>query len=228
MAVPTIDYDQQAIEQLPQDQRLPFFEAFFKTVVSQVKWLYGVFVAFMDGEALADYDSVTTYDKGDKVKYNFAAWESLQDGNTSNTPDTSPDYWLLRNSSFLGATERALYDAKKIKFECALNHYFGTVFRQPDDPVSPTLSDIYITTVVPITTAFLMSPGYQPTGVMYPTYSTGVMFDPPVVAVATTYEFTINIPTATYAALGTAAEEVVRNFADRINTAGTSYNIATY
>jgi hypothetical protein len=41
-----------------------------------------------------DYASGTTYGKGDRVGYQGVVYQSLQDSNTGNTPNTSQSYWV--------------------------------------------------------------------------------------------------------------------------------------
>lgn len=49
----------------------------------------------MDDEIVDNYDSNTTYDKGDHVFYNSEIWRSLSDNNNGNTPSTSSIDWEL-------------------------------------------------------------------------------------------------------------------------------------
>jgi hypothetical protein len=229
--IPEIDYDQQAIEVLPDGQRTPYWIVFMRAMFSPVKWLYGKFKAFAFGESLDSYDATIAYAVSDKVKYKFGTWESQQNDNTGNTPNSSPDYWIKRNDSFIGADERVVYDGKKLNFERALNRIFETTFRQPDDVVNPTHSDIYITNAVPDYTSFVMYPDSEQSSVMYPDGSEDYMFDTSVYDTASTYAFIIHTPIAIWNALGdtdAVRESIVRNFADRYAPSGTTYSIAQY
>jgi hypothetical protein len=66
---------------------------------------------------------------------------------------------------------------------------------------------------------------------MYPTFSTGFMFDPPAYAGSSTFYFYVNVPLAVFNALGASAdirEATMRSYIDRLVPAGISYGILTY
>lgn len=45
----------------------------------------------------APYAGATEYEEGDRVKFSGVVYESIQDGNTGNQPDTSPLFWEVVN-----------------------------------------------------------------------------------------------------------------------------------
>jgi len=222
--MPTTDFNTTAENLLPPHRRQVRFKVLAKGFVYPLVWLNTIFENYKNGSTANAWDTGITYNLNDTVVYNFGVYISLVDGNIANIPDFALASWLKVQDSFIGATERTKYNASRIVFEYALNKYFGTIFNQP-----PTLSDIYITDDVPEYTSFMMS-AYDTTPVsyMYANYSTGIMFDPPVYAVASFYKFTINIPTATYVGLGANAEQIIRNFADKYTLIGTTYTINQY
>jgi hypothetical protein len=223
MAVPDIDFNQQAVQTLPTAQRKTKWIIFVQALISATDWLYKVFKSFRTGETLALYNPATTYAVGARVQYGFSTYESLANSNTGNNPATSPQYWLLRNTYFIGAEERTMYNGQKILFEYALNRFFKTTFNQP-----PVLSAIYITNDVPVITSFLMYPGYDGTSLMYPTYSTAYMLPTATYAATSTYKFIIHVPAAVFAALGATADQIIRGIADKYAFVGTTYTIVTY
>lgn len=238
MPVPINDFDNQALNQLPFRQRKPKWEAMAKAIVSQIKRMYRIFTGYMNGESFSAYNPVTPYAAGNCVQYNFKTWESLIDGNVGNTPDISPSAWILRNSYFIGATERTKYNGRYITLTYALNRYFQTTFRQPPYPApydnglgGGTFSDIYITNVAPAFNSFVVSTDDTPSSHVGTTGSTGLVSTVEIYTAASSYEFDINIPIAVFNALGAddpIRESIVRNFADRYVVSSTQYNVVTY
>jgi hypothetical protein len=224
MPVPDIDFNQQAVQTLPTAQRKTNWKIFVQALISATDWLYKVFKSFRNGETLALYNPATTYAVGAKVQYGFSTYESLVAGNVGNTPATAPQYWILRNTYFIGAEERAMYTGQKLIFEYALNRYFRTTFRQPATGLT---SDIFLETYLPNNLSFIMYPD-STSDKMYPTYSTGYMFPTPVYSIATTFKFNIHIPVAVYAALGPTADQIIRGVADKYAFVGTEYGIIQY
>lgn len=229
--IPIVDVDNEVVQMLPSAQRLPYWKIFVRAVVSQVKRLNYLFQYYMDGSIdTGYYSALVSYNKGDLVRTIDGVYESLANSNLGNAvSDTT--YWLKVLGSFIGADERVAYNGRKLTFEYALNRYFNTTFRQPDDPVTPTNSDIYIDNVVFTDTSFVMYPDSARSSKMYPDTSTGYLWDIPVYASITTYQFNINIPLAVFLALGSTnpiRESIVRQFADKYCVSGLSYNIVTY
>jgi len=232
MPVPQVDFNLQVVNTLPLDQRLPYWKIFVRALVSPIVWLYELFNGFMYNSVDTGYwSSIITYSKGDRVRDISGVYESLTDSNLNN-PITDTTYWYKVLNYFIGADERAVYNGRKINFEWALNRYFNTTFRQPNDPVTPTPSDIFITDVPAAYTSLVMYPTDYRSGIIYPTTSAPYfMYNTPVYTGATTYQFDINIPLAIFDALGSTdaiREAVVRNFADKYTAVGTFYNVVTY
>lgn len=235
MPVPQIDFDKAAVNLLPTAQRTPFWVMFAKTLLSPVKWLYGVFKGFMNGETFAAYNPLTTYALAAQVQYNFKTYESLKAANTSNQPDISPLWWILRNGSFIGAVERAKYNGRYLQLTWALNREFGTTFRQPPYPSpyggSGTFSDIYITNTPLLYTPFVVGPTSGTSSFVGIIGNHSLVPVTPTYATASVYDFTINIPVAVYTDLGASADirkAIVDTFVAKYAVSGTSWTIATY
>lgn len=213
-----INFQQQAIENLPPDKRASENVAFVTAVLSALQWMRDLLFGSYKKGAIAPAYAPGTYTQYFQVQYNNGVYESLINGNTD-APTTSN--WRLIQPNFIGIDERITYNASLLSFEWALNKWFHTTFRQP-----PSLPDIYITNTVIPPASFVVGingPASSSVGVRDSSEFVGPFYDVPV-----NNNFVINIPTAIYTALGVNAEQVVRNFADRINNAGLFYTIQTY
>lgn len=227
---PKIDISDLAVQLLPPDKRLPKFTIMSQTVLSPADRLNRIFQDYQNGDVLSDWYSPTyTYSAGDRAKDYFGVYESVIDGNMGNNPlGDKGIHWLKILPCYIGVNERAKYSASKIIFELALNRYFGTTFRQYADAAYTPVSDIYITTDVPIYVSFLSYDVESGSGVSYDALASGDSFDIEVFGSATSFQFTIYVPAAFYASLGPTAEQIVRFFADKINISGITYSITTY
>lgn len=236
MAVPRIDFNIAGQNLLPPDQRKPYWIIFVTALLNPIARLYGLFTGFMNGETLIVWSSITTYAAGTKVFWNFKTWESVVSGNMGVIPGSNTAYWILRNNSFIGATERAKYNGRYLALTFALNRYFGTTFRQPPYPppygAGGAFSDIYITNVAPTFTSFVSYTKEAGGSTVY-TIGTGnnEVFTTGIFAGASAYKFIINIPLAVYSALGATpaiSDSIIRRFADKYVPCGITYNISTY
>lgn len=226
--IPVLDIDNQAEQLLPPTKRGTKWLVTYRSFLAPVKRRYKYFRWFMDGADTDFYSSTYTYAKGDNTKDIFGVYESLTDGNLGN-PTTDPANWLKVLDCFIGMTEQAQYNGRKLVYEYALNRFLNGL---PQGSVRSEFiaanSDIYITTDVPAYTSFVMYPDSVSSSKMFPTLSTGFMFSTPVYITASTYKFTIYVPSALYASLGLSAEQIIRLFADRYCVIGCYYSIQTY
>lgn len=229
MPVPQVDFNLQVVNMLPLSQRLPYWKIFVRALVGPIVRLYELFNFYMYNSVDAGYwSSIVTYSVGDKVRDISGVYESLVDGNLNNAI-TDTAYWYKVLDYFIGADERAVYNGRKINFEWALNRYFGTTFVQPNDPVTPTPSEIFISNKVITQTSFIT--GSNDASVVYSYSSSGYVFGTEIYGFASSYNFYINMPLAVYNALGTTGairESIVRAFADKYTAVGTFYSIITY
>jgi hypothetical protein len=210
------------VQTLPPHRRLQGFITFVQSLIYGLKYDYGNYQSYQNGFGGGLWSNATTYNKYDLVQYNFKVYYSIVNGNISHAP-SDPAYWREVLPSFIGATERTKYSASKIVFEYALNKEFGTTFKQP-----PLVSDIYINNIAPAFTSFLVGIDTDTSDYVGLIGSSGYVTPTEIFTAASSYEFTINIPTAVYSALGTAAEQIIRKFADKYAIVGTFYNIVTY
>jgi hypothetical protein len=233
--IPTIDTYELVQNQLPSQQRQPNWIALATAMSSPNDRLYRLFQMATTGSVDMGYWSATTvYQAGDLVRDLRGVFESVQDGNVGNDiGDTT--YWRLVLESFIGYNERAKYTGQYLTLTYALNRHFGTTFRQPPYPSpyggSGTFSDIYVTTDAVVRTTFVIYDNTTDSSKIYPTFSSGWVTVTPAYAVASSYRFTIHVPTATWTALGAddaIREAVVRSIADRYVPSGLTYSITDY
>lgn len=226
--IPVIDIDNEAEQLLPPPKRLPKFLLFWRACLSPIK-RDNKYRQWMLGGADTDfYSSTFTYAQGDNTKDIYGVYESLVSDNTGN-PTTDTTKWVKVLQSFVGVKELAQYTSQKLTFEYSLNRQLnGLAAGTIKSEFNAANGDIYIINVVPAYTSFVMYPDSASSSKMYPTFSTGIMFDPPVYLGATTYQFIINVPSGLYASFGAAAEQIIRQFADRYTIVGTGYTIQQY
>lgn len=239
MIIPKVDFNNLAINMLAWRQRKTKWIITAKALASPIVRLYGLFVGFKDGETLSTYNSGTTYVINARVKFNFKTYESLIAGNTGNQPDTNPTAWLLRNNSFIGATERARYNGFYLPLTYALNRQFGTTFSQPPYPApydfglgAGTFSGIYITNLDPVYVSFV---SFTTETLSSGTYTTGsgntASFSTEVYATASSYMFAVHVPVGVYNALGSTnaiRNSIISKFVNQYLISGTGFTIQTY
>jgi len=227
MGIYTVNYYTQAANALPVNKRLPKYLSWVNSIVSPMVWLRDVvFEVFKAGFEYNEY-AAGTYAIGDRVKYNKSIYESLVGGNTD-APTT--DKWIKIVDNFIGTDERVLFRSEKIIFEYALNKWFNTDANPCVWSNIPAASTIYITNNA-IASGFFRVGTSQDLSSYVGFGEVGEPIGNDGGAVTIQYAYTINIPTAVYAAFGADAstrEQTVRNFADKYNIVGLFYNIQTY
>lgn len=228
-----------AIHALPPIKRLAKYILFFKGAAYALYWRYTNFSKYLNclPSDFAPWSGAVTYGFYNEVGFNRAVYISLSDGNTANSPDSNPALWLKVLDNWIGINHRLRFNGKYINLTYALNLYFNTTFRQPPYPApydyglgGGTFSDIYITNTVPLYLSLVGFPTLRAEDTMYPIGGSYFGFPTLITGAASSFEYTIHIPTAIYAALGSApvAESIVRNFVDQYNIAGIAYSIITY
>jgi hypothetical protein len=192
-------------------------------MLSPLQWVRdNFFGSYYEGSTAAKY-AAGTYNKGDQVIYNKAVYESLVDAN-SDLPTAAS--WFLVNANFLGIKERILYNGNKLTFEYALNKEFGTTFRQPNSPTTPTNSDIYVSKTAATVVGFIVGatdPFSSSVGTLYSSATVGGIS--PFVY---TQNFTIKIPVSLATTLGVNYAKIISSFANNYVAAGLRYNVITY
>ena len=184
------------------------------------------------------YNSSNTYLVGEVVIHESNYYQCIINVSSPETFDPAkwnqipaPGAWIKLNDNFVGASERSKYSFNKLVFEYALNRYFNTTFRNPTSWDGSGVfytppSDIYIKTNVPSYTSFVCG-GLVPS-FSFDSYSTGFISDTTTYIASSVFSFTVYIPSATYTALGTTREQIVRSVVDKYNLSGITYSIQSY
>lgn len=228
---PSVDIETLAAQNLPVLKRITRWLLWAQGVVYPLAWRMGQWVQYMKGTDVDNWSGAVSYAKGDQIIYNYAVYESLIGSNLGITPDTDANSWIKINNSFIGMAERAWFGGGRLNLEWALNRYFQTTFRQPDDPITPTPSQIYITNTAPQYVSFVSFTTEPLTSKVYTTQTSDFVFTKEVYGIATSYKFTIHIPLVKYNSLGSTPsirESIVRQFADKYVVSGVYYEIVTY
>lgn len=232
-----------AVNHLPNYKRLPKWIQTIRGYLGALVWSDSVFRKYMNGsDDLSFYSSIVTYNKYDKIRDNYAVYESLKGSNLGN-PTSDEEWWFKVLDSSIGSLERATYNYRKLKLEFQLNHYFqqqltenSFVGYQNPTSIDPgigylPLSDIYIEYLPPAYLSLLAMDTFIEENTMFEVGAGFYMFEDLILGSATSYTFQINIPTAVYSSINVdpiIAETIVRKFVDRYIKTGTRYVIQTY
>ena len=221
-------YDNKIVaEQIaPPTLRQPKFLAWLYVITKPVQSLWSlIFNGYKDG-SIFDYDLDNSgipigfvFIKGDVIKYNKAIYVCIETFTYSGIINLIKFNKLQDN--FLGVEERIKYNSQKILFEYALNIWFNAP------------NTIFITNnFLQYQNIFFMGEKSETSSLMpiNSIYSFDYMGNIPIYITAN-YDYTINVPIAIFNALGTTTtnkENTIRQFADKYNLAGTTYNVITY
>lgn len=228
-------YDNKIVaEQIaPPTLRQPKFLAWLYVITKPVQSLWDfAFNGYKDGSTF-DYDLDDTFlffpigfvfTKGDVIKYSKGIYVCIQTFSFTGVVDLTKFNKLQDN--FLGVEERIKYNSQKILFEYAMNKWFSVPNSYIPDPIFITNNFIQSETI------FLMGGSSETSSVMpnNSVYSVDYMGNVPAY-IAATFDFTINVPLDLFNTLGTTTtnkENTIRQFADKYNLAGTTYNVITY
>lgn len=224
MSIYDIDYSQTGPLLLPPDKRNRGLKSFVKVLLSPMQWDADLhFKDYRIGSLAPGWLNSTTYAKYDRVKYNFAIYESIGSTNLNHLP-TDTNYWFVVQPNFIGISERVLYNGITLTLTYALNKRFGTLFRQPNN-----VSDIYIGNNVPPIPPFIFGYSESNSSSFFPQISTEYFINS--YSFTTNYNFNINVPVAVYNALDpfpANRDKIFRAFVNGIIPAGITFNIITY
>ena len=215
-----IDTDQMVSDLLPPEKRSIENKSLLKGVFSAFKRLHSIFYAYLIGDSSATSWSAGTYTLGAHVKYKDGAVYECVVSSTTTEPTSSSD-WIRILDSFIGSDESQNFNGTKLELEYALNKRFGTTYVNP-----PSVSPIYISNITPTIIPFRVGGIESISSSSY--YNTSDTFVINSYTFPLSDSFTINIPIATYNALGTTKEKIVRSFVDRYISIGITYTITPY
>lgn len=211
---------------LPPKKRLSKFIAFARTLLYPLQVLFDtMFGTYKDGNTASDWDVSTAYVIGDQVRYVDKCIYQCFVANTGVTP-TYTTYWFKVQDKFVGIVPRMSYSPQWLKFEWALNEWFGGTFVN-----SPGASDIYVSLLTNNDTTFWCGINENESSLVVADNVDIYGWIQAVDLTAATYQFTIWIPLAIWtplAATDAERERIVRAFADTYVLAGVSYNLDTY
>jgi len=228
-------YDNKIVaEQIaPPTLRQSKFLAWLYVITKPVQSLWDiVFNGYKDG-ATYDHDMDDTYftpsigyifTVGYTIKYNKSIYICIRTSTYTGVVNLA-DFEKLQDN-FLGVSERIKYNSQKILFEYAMNKWFSVPNVNIPYPIFITNNFIQSQTI------FLLG-GSSETSSLMPNNSinsTDYMGNVPTY-VTSTFDFTINVPIDLFDTLGTTTtnkENAIRQFADKYNLAGTTYNVITY
>ena len=220
---------------IPPILRQPKMLAWFRSLVIPIQQLHDfIFGSYQNGFVGSKW-SAGTYTIGANVQYKDGAVYQCIVPTTINEPSQSTD-WMLIQSNFIGAQERAQYNGQKLVLEYALNKWFDTTFKQPTSYSGGTYlpkSDIYIVNNANEIGSMWMAKddtvgipnAYMANDDLYNEFFMGNSYG------VTEFHFTIMIPTAVWTALGADAPTrngQIMDFANNYVIAGVTYNIVTY
>lgn len=209
---------------LPPDKRGNFMSRWAAAILRPIQWLVDIRLnSYRNGSAAPPYLNSTTYAKGDLVVYRYSVYESQVNGNLGNDP-LDLTYWAKVQDNFIGVLERLKYNGNVLVLTYALNKYFGTTFRQPNN-----ISDIFITVNAKPTAVFLVGDTEAQSSLVYSNTSSEFIVNG--YTFSTYFNMTIFVPVAVYNALDVDPanrERIVRNYADQYVVAGITYEVATY
>lgn len=129
-----ITFANAAIELAPVDKRTINNISLLQALFVPFQWIQTLwFDSYFNGSAAPDY-TAGVYNIYDRVIYNKVVYESTVSSNTDTPP--SPN-WMVVQANMVGISERVMYTGQTITLTYALNRWFGTTFRQPNQvPVS--------------------------------------------------------------------------------------------
>jgi hypothetical protein len=224
MSIYDVNFKQVGLQLLPPDKRNKRTVGYLLSLLNPLQWVRDLwFGDYRTGSIGLPWLSTTTYTAGERVTFKGSAYESLVLGNVNNNP-TDVNYWLKIQRNFIGIEERLTYTGNLLIFTYAINKYFGSHFRQPNN-----VSDIYVSANVKPPSVFII--GYNETGSskVYSYESSEFVID--AYNFADYFNMSIHVPLAVYNSLDTDplnCEKIIRNFADRYIIAGVIYKIETY
>ncbi len=199
--------------------------AWLKALSKPLQYNNDNFITYISGSTLNPYNNASAYTSGDTVVYtNLSVYSSIT-GSTSGITPTDTNYWFKLNDIYIGAEERAHYNAQKYLYEYALNRWFMVSGTTTASTYGQAYNNIYIQTNLVTTTNFMMgqtgpySSNLSNTGT-YASNFMGNLFNTPNIN-----EYTIWFPNYIYTA---NTQSYIRSFCDTVNISGMMYSLSGY
>ena len=220
--------------------------------MSPAQWLHDlIFEDYAKGATYPNWSSGSTYYYGNRIiDWDGGVYECIVGGGfglvSTEHPSMDTVNWIKRQDSFIGARERLGYNFQKLMLEYALNRNYQVasfsvtewevkwVAGAPVVQTAPPYTQIYITIANNSQSNFWLSNGaglnsYMANNSSYQRFFLGNTYN-----AYSSINFTIHVPSAVYAAIGSAqpagssADQAIRSFVDQFAQAGSVYNIVTY
>jgi hypothetical protein len=122
MSIYDIDFQTQSENLLPPDKRMPKLKAFVYALCHPVQILRDLFHDdYADGFTGSAWDSLSSYNPGDKVRYIDKAVYECQVFSGQGVEPTNTNFWLKVQDNYIGLRERMKYNSRKILLEFILN-----------------------------------------------------------------------------------------------------------
>lgn len=243
MGLVNIDYTQQSNNLNVPILRQTKFTQWVHFLVNQLVFWKNRADDWTGGTTYTAYNSGTTYSLNNIVQYDKLNYLYINATSSSGNNPPNSTYWYLLPGNFIGLDERITYNSQKLKFEMALNRWFGVaVFlkTQWTNVAAPQAnSQIYIVRTANSNSNFWLSNGGVGGLVSYmgntnnaQQYFLGNAYT------HQPYSFTIYVPSALFTAIGLSnpppntgsagAIATISAIANKYTRAGKSFQILTY
>jgi len=198
--------------------------AWLQVLLKPLSALFDIsFLGYKTGSLDSDYNSGTTYSFGNRVRYTDKSVYELIVSTSTGVDPTNITNWIKVNDVFIGCDERVKYNAQKLLFEYALNKFFL---------VPSGGSQIYIQNQTTFVTPFVMgNSGALSSSMPLNSINQINFLGNSYTYTSGTYDYTIYVPISIFTPLGSDnanRENAIRNFADKYNLAGMTYDVSTY
>jgi len=223
------DTDVVAPQLMPPELRQPAHKAWLKVLLRPIQYLWQlIFEDYKQGTNYPLWDSVSGYAQFTRVTYsdncNYECINPAGASGAGQSP-TNTTYWRKIQDIFIGTDERIKYNSQIIILEYALNKWFHIPTSDPQ---------VYIATNAAInSTSFVLANNsiYTSNLANISTFSTTYLTNA-YIAPASQFNYDVNIPTAVFSALlpptTQGKEDLIRQFIDKYNLAGLTYQIVIY
>jgi len=210
---------------LPPDKRYEPMSNWVTALLSPIQYIQKMLYRFVYGSSDGVFNILTSYSFGTFIKYQNKVYFKWTDGsNTTDYPNIDTSNWYKIMDGIFGIEVKKNWYSGRLTLEYILNTFFGTTYLNPIDGTS----DIYITN--PVRGDVYFTSYAQPIG--SPVYklalnSLAAVYDG-AANINSVISFTINVPIATYTALGDDPEAKVKSVIKDYVYAGINYSVTTY
>ena len=227
MSIYTLNLSQLWTQLIPPILRQPVQNAWGKAVLTPSQYDNDLFNEYIDGSLYNFYGATASYSSLARVVgSDRGVYENIGATISGDNPvGSTSGVWSKVNDNYIGASERAVYSARRYLYEFALNRWFELPNITYSTVYSSSNQNIYIQTNVATSSSFVMGQTSAYSSDMGNLSSTAVMTN--VYQFPTLYDYTVYVPTSVWNAYG-ASDVQFRGFCDLVNIAGIEYNVIPY